>query len=118
MPIGAITKNRAGAELVDFDSLAAAGVVGFSDDGVSTANSALMRSALQASKRLDLPIMVHCEDPYLVGGVMHEGEVSRRDGGHALPLQRRSSSPGIACWPAKLGAGCTCFTSALRLAWI
>ena len=85
MPIGAITKNRAGAELVDFDSLAAAGVVGFSDDGVSTANSALMRSALQASKRLALPIMVHCEDPYLVGGVMHEGEVSRRLGLAGLP---------------------------------
>jgi dihydroorotase len=85
MPIGAVTKGRAGNELVDFDALAAAGVVGYSDDGVSTANSALMRSALEESNRVGLPIMVHCEDPDLIGGVMHEGEVSRRLGLPGLP---------------------------------
>jgi dihydroorotase len=36
-----------------------------------------MMEALRASSRLGKPIMVHCEDPTLVGGVMHEGEVSR-----------------------------------------
>jgi dihydroorotase len=80
MPIGAITVGRAGQDLVDFHALAKLGVVGFSDDGISTANSALMADALVASKRLGKPIMVHCEDPYLVGGVMHEGEVSARLG--------------------------------------
>jgi dihydroorotase len=80
MPIGAITIGRAGQQLVDFNALAELGVVGFSDDGISTANSALMAEALVASKRLGRPIMVHCEDPYLVGGVMHEGEVSARLG--------------------------------------
>ena len=80
MPIGAITIGRAGTELVDFDALAEIGVVGFSDDGISTANSALMAGALVASARVGKPIMVHCEDPYLVGGVMHEGEVSARLG--------------------------------------
>lgn len=79
-PIGAITAGREGLEIVDFDALAAAGAVGFSDDGISTANSALMVEALTASKRLNLPIMVHCEDPTLVGGAMHEGDVSRRLG--------------------------------------
>jgi dihydroorotase len=39
-----------------------------------------MVDALRASKRLALPVMVHCEDPDLVGGVMHEGEASRRLG--------------------------------------
>ncbi len=80
LPIGAITIGRAGQELVDFDALADLGVVGFSDDGISTANSALMAEALAASKRIGKPIMVHCEDPYLIGGVMHEGEVSARLG--------------------------------------
>jgi dihydroorotase len=79
-PIGAITLGRAGEQLVDFDALAVLGVVGFSDDGISTANSALMVQALAASKRLGKPIMVHCEDPYLIGGVMNEGEVSERLG--------------------------------------
>ncbi|HYP61208.1 MAG TPA: dihydroorotase [Thermomicrobiales bacterium] len=80
MPIGAITIGRAGKELVDFEALANFGVVGFSDDGISTANSTLMAEALVASTRVGRPVMVHCEDPYLVGGVMHGGEVSARLG--------------------------------------
>jgi dihydroorotase len=80
LPIAAITVGRAGQELVDFDTLAELGVVGYSDDGISTANSALMAEALVASKRVGRPIMVHCEDPFLLGGVMHEGEVSARLG--------------------------------------
>jgi dihydroorotase len=80
LAIAAITIGRAGERLVDIDALSAAGVVGFSDDGVSTADSRLMVDALSASTRLGLPIMVHCEDPTLTGGVMHEGEVSRRLG--------------------------------------
>ncbi len=79
-PIAAITIGRAGEQLVDFDALSAAGAVGFSDDGISTADSALMLQALEASARLDKPIMVHCEDPSLIGGVMHLGEVSKRLG--------------------------------------
>lgn len=77
-PIAAITRDRAGLECVDFGALARAGVVGFSDDGDTTANSALMRQALAASRDLGLPIMVHCEDRTLAGGAMHEGAVSTR----------------------------------------
>jgi len=83
--IAAITMGRAGREAVDFDALAAAGAVAFSDDGVSTQDSRLMRAALAASARLGLPIMAHCEDPFLVGGSMHEGEVSKRLGIVGLP---------------------------------
>lgn len=84
-PIAAITVDRAGDYLVDFDALAAAGAVAFSDDGVSTQDSRLMREALVASARLGLPIMAHCEDPFLVGGSMHQGEVSERLGVVGLP---------------------------------
>ena len=84
-PIAAITKERAGRELVDFDALVGAGAVGFSDDGISTADAGLMIEALIASKRLGRPIMVHCEDPELVGGSMHAGEVSRRLGVPGIP---------------------------------
>jgi dihydroorotase len=80
LPIGAITRGREGNQLVDFDALGNEGAVGFSDDGNSTANPRLMTEALLASNRLGKPIMVHCEDPALVGGVMHEGEVSARLG--------------------------------------
>ncbi|MER3436176.1 MAG: dihydroorotase [Chloroflexota bacterium] len=61
-PIGAITKGRRGEEPVDFAALAAAGVMGFSDDGDTTRDSSIMRQALEMSRVLNLPIMVHCED--------------------------------------------------------
>jgi dihydroorotase len=44
-----------------------------------------MRRALEASRTLGLPVMVHCEDPGLTGGAMHEGDVSRRLGLRAIP---------------------------------
>lgn len=86
-PIAAITKGRAGREAVDFEALAAAGAVGFSDDGDTTQNSAIMRAALEASARLDRPVMVHCEDKALAAGAMHEGNVSRRLGIPGIPAE-------------------------------
>lgn len=79
-PIATISEGRRGERAADFDALAAAGAVGFSDDGESTADSAIMREALVASRRLGIPVMVHCEDPGLTGGAMHEGDISRELG--------------------------------------
>jgi dihydroorotase len=90
-PIAAITMGREGNQVVDFASLAAAGAVAFSDDGISTQDSRLMREALRASARLDLPVMAHCEDPTLVGGSMHEGEVSTLLGVEGFPPSPRRS---------------------------
>ncbi len=84
-PIATISEGRSGRRAADYDALAAAGAVGFSDDGESTADSAIMREALEASKRLNVPVMVHCEDPSLVGGAMHEGEVSQKLGIRGIP---------------------------------
>ena len=86
-PIAAITKGRHGIKAVDFASLAAAGAVGFSDDGDTTADSRIMREALEASQELDRPIMVHCEDKSLATGSMHEGEVSRKLGLDGIPAE-------------------------------
>jgi dihydroorotase len=58
LPIGAVTKGRAGKQLAEMGELADAGCVGFSDD---------------------------CEDPQLAGGVMHEGWVSARLGLKGIP---------------------------------
>ncbi len=83
-----ISEGRRGERAVDFDALAAAGAVGFSDDGETTRHSGIMREALEASRTLGLPVMVHCEDPGLIGGAMHEGETSRRLGLRAIPGRR------------------------------
>lgn len=80
LPIATITQGRTGAAAVDFDALVAAGAIGFSDDGDTTADSAIMRQALEASVRLNRPVMVHCEDKALASGAMHEGDVSRQLG--------------------------------------
>lgn len=84
-PVGCISIGRRGERPVDFAALAAAGVVAFSDDGDSCWNSQTMRMALEASRELGLPVMVHCEDKYLASGVMHEGEVSRSLGLPGIP---------------------------------
>jgi dihydroorotase len=75
-PIATISEGRRGKRPVDYDALVAAGAVGFSDDGDTTENSAIMREALKASRCLGVPVMVHCEDASLAGGAMHEGDIS------------------------------------------
>jgi dihydroorotase len=84
-PIATISEGRRGARVVDYDALAAAGAVGFSDDGDSTRDSQVMRAALQASLRLGVPVMVHCEDATLARGAMHEGDISHELGLPGLP---------------------------------
>ncbi len=87
LPIATITRGRSGGEAVDFAALADAGVIGFSDDGDTTANSAIMRQALEASNELGLPVIVHCEDKALASGAMNEGDVSRRLGITGIPSE-------------------------------
>ena len=80
-PFGSITKDLAGEELTDMRGMRAAGAVGFSDDGVTVMNAALMRNALALSAELDFPIMVHCEEHNLnAGAVMNLGETSQKLG--------------------------------------
>jgi dihydroorotase len=72
LPIACATKGRSGGELVDMESLARAGVAGFSDDGDPVKTDELMRQALKKSQKLGLPVIDHCEDP--IGGPP-EGEM-------------------------------------------
>jgi dihydroorotase len=84
-PIATITEGRRGHRAVDYDALTAAGVVGFSDDGDSAGNSAVMRVALEASVRTGRPVIVHCEDSTLADGAMHESDISRQLGIPGMP---------------------------------
>ena len=84
-PIASITRGRSGEEAVDFDAVIDAGAIGWSDDGDTTANSAIMRKALEASRRLKRPVIVHCEDKAIASGAMHEGAVSRELGIPGIP---------------------------------
>lgn len=78
--IGAVTAERGGAALADLEAMAAAGAVGFSDDGASVPE-AVVRDALERLRALDLPLIEHAEDPSLAArGVMRAGPVAARLG--------------------------------------
>ncbi|MSQ42533.1 MAG: dihydroorotase [Dehalococcoidia bacterium] len=86
LPIGCITRGRAGRELAPAGELAMAGVVALSDDGDAVADPSLMRHALEYSTQFLLPVAQHCEDPQLVrDGQMHEGWVATRLGLRGRP---------------------------------
>ncbi len=86
LPIGCVTRGRAGAQLADMADLARAGVVAFSDDGDPVWDSHLMRQALSYSRLTGLPIINHCQDRALAqGGVMNEGWVASRLGLRGAP---------------------------------
>ena len=90
--IATVTKGMAGAELSEMSDLAAAGAVGFSDDGLPIRSARVMRRALQYQRLVDLPIALHEEDPELsAGGSMHEGDVSAALGIAGVPSVSEST---------------------------
>jgi dihydroorotase len=85
LPISCVTRRREGKELAELAELAQAGAVAFSDDGAPVADAGLMRRALEYAGMLATPVIDHCEDPALSGGVMHEGWVATRLGLRGIP---------------------------------
>ncbi|MBQ2774367.1 MAG: dihydroorotase [Clostridia bacterium] len=85
-PVAAVTKGLKGEELVDFDTLSAAGACAFSDDGEPVKTAPLLLEALKASQRCGKPFLAHCEEKSLaLGGLMNEGEVSQKLGVKGIP---------------------------------
>ena len=81
LPIAAVTLGREGKMLAPLDELAAAGAVGFSDDGFPVWDAHIMRQALLYSTMTGRPVMNHCEDLSLVrGAAMNAGAVATRLG--------------------------------------
>ncbi len=89
-PVGAISRGSQGELLADLGELKDAGVVAVSDDGRPLVNSQLMRRALEYASDFSLPLISHCEDPFLGKGVMHEGAVSTRLGLRGIPAAAES----------------------------
>jgi dihydroorotase len=81
LPIGCVTRGRAGKALAELSELAAAGCVAYSDDGNPVEDARLMRHALELTGALGLPLSEHSDDPALgAGGSMNEGRVSEQLG--------------------------------------
>jgi len=76
----AITKGRAGSDLVDIEELTKEGVVAFSEDGSSLESKELLSETLKRSKK-KAAVICHCEDKALsAGGVVNLGVTSTRMG--------------------------------------
>jgi dihydroorotase len=86
LPIGCITRERKGEELVDMSELEMAGAIAFSDDGSPVSNSEIMRRALEYSRDFNRPIIDHCENLFMTqGGQVDEGVVSLKTGLRGMP---------------------------------
>jgi dihydroorotase len=78
---GAITVDRAGAQLAPMGELADLGVRIFTDDGTGVQDDGLMRRAMEYAVGLGVTLAQHCEVTALSAGTcMHEGEWSARLG--------------------------------------
>lgn len=91
LPIGTITKGRAGKEISEMAELKESGCLSISDDGDSVHDSKLLRRAMEYAAMLDLLIISHCEDKSLAGqGVVHEGYWSTVLGLRGIPVESES----------------------------
>lgn len=95
VPVGAISKGLAGAELAELGLMArsSAGVRVFSDDGHCVTDARLMRRALEYVRAFDGVIAQHAQDPRLAGpdACCHEGELSGRLGLPGWPAVAEST---------------------------
>ncbi|QYU68079.1 amidohydrolase family protein [Leptolyngbya sp. 15MV] len=79
--VAAATKGRRGEELAEIALMAAAGAVGFSDDGDCIASAGMMAMVLRAVRQTGRAFMQHCQEPTLTRGAsMHAGEIAVRLG--------------------------------------
>ena len=104
VPVGAVSKGLAGAELAELGLMArSAGVRVFSDDGHCVADARLMRRALEYVRAFDGVIAQHAQDPRLAGSdaCCHEGDLSGRLG---LPGWPPAAEATIVARDAELAA--------------
>jgi dihydroorotase len=96
--LAAITVGRRGEQLTEMAELAAAGAVGFTDDGSPVRSAGVLRQALQYQRLAGRSLALHEEDPSLSGaGVMHEGAVSALLGLAGIPSVSESTMAGRDC---------------------
>ena len=80
IPYATITRQRLGAELVDYQALAPY-VAGFSDDGSGVQDEEVMRAAMKGIAPTGKILAAHCEvNALLKKGYIHDGEYARRHG--------------------------------------
>ncbi len=75
-PVGAITVDRAGADIAPLRAMAAAGAVAYSDDGAATRSLRVLYNAARYVLDLPQPFLSHCDDPSFESGLVNAGQAS------------------------------------------
>ena len=76
-----VTKELKGTEIVNMEELIEHGAAGFSDDGLPIMDTNIVLNAMLESKRLNMPISLHEEDPRLINSPgINEGKISKKLG--------------------------------------
>lgn len=91
--IGSISLDNDPDRFSDVMALKTAGCVALTDDAFPLQTQDQRRRALQLAAQADLPFIAHCEDKALsAGGVINEGEVSRRLNAPGQPSTAESAA--------------------------
>lgn len=87
-----VTMGMQGKDLVPMEELAAAGAVGFTDDGIPLMDAELVSRAMERAARLNMPISFHEEDPGLIANNgIHRGKASAYYGIEGSPREAEIS---------------------------
>ncbi len=82
----AITHDLQSETKTNLAALRQAGAIALSDDGRPVTNTRMMAEAMVQAPKLGMRVVSHCEDLFLAhGGLMNEGEVSRKLGVPGIP---------------------------------
>jgi dihydroorotase len=106
LPVGCLTRGRAGREPADLAAMRAAGAVAFSDDGSDVADDRVFEHVLREAARLGAPVLCHCEDTRLAaGGIINDGPLATALGLLGLPREAEEVAVRRAC-DAAARTGC------------
>jgi len=88
LPAGCLTKGRNGKVKADFNAMARAGAVAFTDDGTTVANDELLLDIMLSLHVIDKPLFDHAMDPCLAGnGVIREGQTAKKLRLQSIPAE-------------------------------
>ena len=86
LPIGALTVGLEGKYLTEMQILSDSGCIGFSNGDKHVFDNQVLRRVMEYSAGFNLNLIIAPQDPWLSGGVAHEGAVSVRLGLPGIPL--------------------------------
>lgn len=87
-----VTMGMKGEKLTDMEGLAAAGAVGFTDDGIPLLKEETARNAMKTAAVLGVPISFHEENPaFIENNGINRGKSPAAILGSEVPAGRRKS---------------------------